>query len=43
MKNTLVTILSLTFLPACLFAIDGQVLIGQASVTAAGGYPYVIT
>lgn len=26
-----------------LFAIDGQVLISQASVTVAGGFPYVIT
>lgn len=29
--------------PSCAFATDGQILISQASVTAAGGFPYVIS
>ena len=30
-------------IPAALFAADGQVLINQSTVTAAGGFPYVIS
>jgi hypothetical protein len=29
--------------PACTFAADGQILINQATVNAAGGFPYVIS
>ncbi len=43
MKTTILTRLAVTLLPVCLFAVDGQVLVSQASVTAAGGYSYVIT
>lgn len=42
MKKTILAALAVTLLPACLFAVDGQVLLNQASVTAAGGFPYVI-
>jgi len=43
MKKTVLTTLAVALLPASLFAVDGQVLVNQASVTAAGGFPYVIT
>ena len=43
MKKTILTALAVTLLPAYLFAVDGQVLLNQASVTAAGGFPYVIS
>ena len=42
MKTTILNVLAVALLPAYLFAVDGQVLVSQASVTAAGGYPYVI-
>jgi hypothetical protein len=31
------------FLPTCLWAVDGVVLINQSTVMAAGGFPYVIS
>jgi hypothetical protein len=43
MKTTIFTTLAVALLPVCLFAVDGQVLVNQASVTAAGGFPYVIS
>jgi hypothetical protein len=33
----------MALVPACLFAVDGQVLINQSTVMAAGGFPYKIT
>ena len=42
MKQTL-SILALTLIPACVWAADGQILINQAAVNAAGGFPYVIS
>jgi hypothetical protein len=43
MKKAILALFAVALLPAGLFAVDGQVLISQASVTAAGGFPYVIT
>jgi hypothetical protein len=43
MKKLFHAIFALALLPASLYAVDGQVLINTASVTAAGGFPYVIT
>src|SRR3981189_2305164 len=36
-------LLAMTLVPACVYAVDGQVLINQATVNAAGGFPYVIS
>jgi hypothetical protein len=36
-------LLAMTLVPACVYAVDGQVLINQATVNAAGGFPYKIT
>jgi len=35
--------IALIVVPVCAFAIDGQVLINQSTVAAAGGFPYTIT
>jgi len=43
MKKILLSFITFALLPTCLFAVDGQVLISQASVTAAGGFPFVIS
>jgi hypothetical protein len=43
MKKTILTIIAVALVPTCLPAVDGQVLVSQASVAAAGGFPYVIT
>jgi len=43
MTKTLLVMLALVLLPACAFAIDGQGLINQSTVMAAGGFPYVIS
>jgi hypothetical protein len=44
MRNTILGfVLTLLLLPACVFAVDGVVLINQSSVMAAGGFPYVIS
>ena len=43
MKQLLTIVTLLIAIPACVFAIDGQVLINQAAVNAAGGFPYKIT
>jgi hypothetical protein len=42
-KWFLALVAGLVVLPAVLLAVDGQVLINQAAVTAAGGFPYKIT
>src|SRR3954447_26751041 len=34
---------AITLVPADLFAVDGQVLINQSTVMAAGGFPYIIS
>lgn len=39
---TKATIIFAALLTPCTFAIDGQVLINQSTVTAAGGFPYII-
>ena len=33
----------IVLIPACAYAVDGVVLINQATVTAAGGFPYIIS
>jgi len=43
MKKLIFALLGIALLPAQLYAVDGQVLISQASVTASGGFPYAIT
>jgi hypothetical protein len=43
MKNTFLVLLTMALLPACAFAVDGQMLINLSTVMAAGGYPYQIT
>ena len=43
MKRLLAIVASLMAIPACAFAADGQVLINQSVVNAAGGFPYKIT
>ncbi len=43
MNKTILTIIAVALAPTCLLAVDGQVLVSQASVAAAGGFPYVIT
>ena len=41
--NKVRVICLLAIAPVCAFAIDGQILINQSTVTAAGGFPYVIS
>lgn len=43
MNKTGILVLAMALLPACAFAVDGVVLINQATVTAAGGFPYAIS
>jgi hypothetical protein len=43
MKKYTVALIAMTLVPACVYAVDGQVLINQATVNAAGGFPYVIS
>lgn len=43
MPKRALTFWTIVLAPACLFAVDGQVLINQATVNAAGGFPYVIS
>ena len=43
MNKTVFNLLAIALAPACAFAIDGQVLINQSTVMAAGGFPYVIS
>ena len=43
MTRTLLFMTAMALVPACAFAVDGQVLINMSTVTAAGGFPYKIT
>lgn len=43
MKRIILALVFFCGIPTCLFAVDGQVLINQATVNAAGGFPYKIT
>lgn len=43
MRTGLFGVLALALVPAVAFAVDGQVLINQATVLAQGGFPYHIT
>ena len=43
MKKHAFVILAMALLPACAFAVDGEILINQATVMAAGGFPFVIS
>ncbi len=43
MRKWILAFLAMALVPACLYAIDGQALINQATVNATGGFPYKIT
>lgn len=43
MRTTWIVALAGAVFPVCALAVDGQILINQATVTAAGGFPYRIT
>src|ERR1700682_4504928 len=43
MRKTVLVALATVLVPACVFAVDGVVLINQSTVLAAGGFPYRIT
>jgi hypothetical protein len=43
MRRTFYALLAAALVPACVFAVDGVVLINQSTVKAAGSYPYVIS
>ena len=43
MTKQAIAFAALAMLPACMYAADGQILINQATVNAAGGFPYVIS
>ena len=43
MKRTILSALMTILVPACVFAVDGVVLINQSTVVAAGWFPYHIT
>jgi hypothetical protein len=43
MNKTGLLALAMLLVPVYAFAVDGQVLINQSTVTAAGGFPYVIS
>ena len=36
-------LLAMALVSTCVFAVDGIVLINQSTVTAAGGFPYIIS
>jgi hypothetical protein len=40
--KSIAIVLALALFPACVFAVDGQALINQSTVMAAGGFPYKI-
>ena len=42
MRRTAVLALAMVLVAACAFAVDGIVLINQSTVTAGGGFPYII-
>lgn len=41
--HKLIAFLFFAFTPALMFALDGQILINQTTVMAAGGFPYLIS
>jgi hypothetical protein len=43
MRKTVLVALATVLVPACVFAVDGVMLINQSTVLAAGGFPYKIT
>jgi len=43
MRTRVLVVLAMALLSACAFAVDGVILINQATVIAAGGFPYKIT
>jgi len=43
LNKILLGVIAVLLLPAAAFAVDGQILINQATVMAAGGFPYKIT
>ena len=43
MKHALVVFAAISVIPFSAFAVDGQVLINQSTVMAAGGFPYTIS
>ena len=43
MRKMVFVILAVALVPFCAVAVDGVVLINQSTVTAAGGFPYVIS
>lgn len=43
MRKALLVVLAMALAPACVFALDGVVLINQSTVMAAGGFPYAIS
>ena len=40
--KSIAIVLAMALFPACVFAVDGQTLINQSTVMAAGGFPYKI-
>ncbi|HXZ81013.1 MAG TPA: hypothetical protein VEG30_13875 [Terriglobales bacterium] len=43
MRTSVLVLLAMGLLSACAFAVDGVILINNATVLAAGGYPYTIS
>ncbi len=43
MNRQALNLLAISLAPICAFAVDGVTLINQSTVTAAGGFPYVIS
>src|SRR3989442_9173749 len=43
MRKMVFGLLAMALVPFCAFAVDGVVLINQATVNAAGGFPYTIS
>ncbi len=43
MTKSMCIVIAAVLTPACVYAVDGQVLINQATVISAGGFPYKIT
>ena len=43
MTKLIAVLFAMALVPACVYAVDGQILINQATVMAAGGFPYRIT
>jgi hypothetical protein len=43
MNKAVLMIVAMALIPGAAFAVDGQVLINQSTVMAAGGFPYIIS